>query len=58
METKHLGVAKILSSWNWETSAEMSIGEVDQNGANSSQIQEEVNPHRLEDWKNEKHTHP
>lgn len=35
----------------------MSIGEVDQSGASSSQIQE-VNPHRLEDWKNEKHTDP
>lgn len=37
---------------------DMTIGEVDQSGANSSQILDEANSHRLEDSKNEKHRHP
>lgn len=49
METKDLGVAKTLSSWNWETSGEMTIGEVDQSGDNSNQILDEANLHRLKD---------
>lgn len=57
METKDLGVAKTVSSWNWETSGEMTIGEVDQSGDNSSQILDKANLHRLKDWKNEKHRH-
>lgn len=58
MKTQDLSVAKILGSWNGETSEEITIGEVDPSGVNSSQILGEANPHRLEDWKNEKHRHP